>query len=163
MLGPPPEPTVLVALQAFPETNVGDYPYYDDDGRNALAIDAGIYRDPDMFAAAQTTFPGETYIYDVVLTTLGEEDGESSFKLFVNDAPVGLTYQNTPVSEADDNTPQTHTWTNVTVETGDTIEIHSNPHSNGLFYDDPPANTLPAFARGRWRQVQFTPSESGGE
>jgi hypothetical protein len=158
-LGPAPDDTVLTALVDFPETDVGDIPYYQDtSARMALAIDAGIYRDSEVFAAARTTFPGESYVYDVILTTLGEEDGESSYKLFVGNAFVEPTYQNVPVDAANDNTPQTHTWTNVSVELGDTIDIPANPQSNGMLFDDPPQNTLSAYARGRWQQVVFTPA-----
>ncbi|WP_063769056.1 sugar-binding protein [Flammeovirga sp. OC4] len=119
---------------------------YKDNGRNAIAVDAGLYK--DKFAATKKVFDGFTGFYNISMTTLTEEDGESTFRLKVNGRLVG-EFQN-PVATTDME-PYTHEFKNVLIEKGDEVQIESNAHSNGLI---PEGNGF-AYARGRWRSLKF--------
>ncbi|WP_082795807.1 sugar-binding protein [Flammeovirga sp. SJP92] len=119
---------------------------YKDNSRNAIAVDAVQYK--DKFAATKKVFDGLTGFYNVAMTTLTEEDGESTFRLRVNGQLVG-EFQN-PVATTDME-PYTHEFKNVLIEKGDEVQIESNSHSNGLI----PEGDGFAYARGRWRSLNF--------
>ncbi|NME71737.1 T9SS type A sorting domain-containing protein [Flammeovirga aprica] len=119
---------------------------YKDNSRNAIAVDAGQYK--DKFAATKKVFDGLTGFYNISMTTLTEEDGESTFRLKVNGQLVG-EFQN-PVATTDME-PYIHEFQNVLIEKGDEIQIESNAHSNGLI----PEGDGFAYARGRWRALNF--------
>lgn len=119
---------------------------YKDNGRNAVAVDASIYK--DRFGATQKIFEGVNGFYNISLTSLTEIDGESSYRLRINNTLIG-EFQN-PASSTD-YTENIHTFENVLVETGDLIQIESNTHSNGTI----PEGDGFAFSRGRWRSIDF--------
>lgn len=119
---------------------------YKDKGRNAVAINAGAHK--NKYAASTKTFNGASSYYDITLTSLTEEDGESTYRLKINGKLVG-EFQN-PETTADMQ-PFTHTFKNVFVLTDDVIQIESNTHSNGKI----PEGDAFAFARGRWRSISF--------
>jgi hypothetical protein len=147
---------IYVGRTGFPNTNAGEVPYYEDTTRDCLAIDAANVSYRGKFARAERTFDGPSGLFDVTITTLTEEDGECTYRLFVNGAVVG-TYQNPRVNASGDSQPNTHTWTGIMVNTGDTIAIESNTHSNGLI----PEGAGYAWARGRWRQIEFASANGG--
>ena len=55
---------------------------YKDNGRNAVAINAGVYK--GKFAAAKKEFTGVSGFYTITLTSLTEEDGESTYRVKVD-------------------------------------------------------------------------------
>lgn len=136
-----------VGIQDFEMTQIDTFVIsYKDVGRNAVAVDASIYK--NKFGATRKIFDGVTGFYKISLTSLTEIDGESSYRLRINNELIG-EFQN-PASSTD-YTENVHTWENILVETEDVIQIESNTHSN---------NTIPegdafAFARGRWRSIDF--------
>ena len=146
---------VLDATSDFPTIDAGQAPYYVDSARDALAINAGNLNNRDKFARATTGFNGTTGTYDITITSLGETDGECSFRLLVNGSVIG-TRQNTRVTT--DYGPQYHTFTNVSVPTGATLAVESNAVSNGLI----PEGDGFAYARGRWTTLTLSPSGEGG-
>lgn len=120
---------------------------YKDKGRNAIAINAGMHK--SKYAAAKKVFGGASSYYNITLTSLTEEDGESTYRIKVNGKLVGEV-QNPETSA--DMQPYTHTIKKVLVRTGDLVQIESNTHSNGKI----PEGDAFAFARGRWRSITFT-------
>jgi hypothetical protein len=142
---------VYAATIDFPNINAGEVPYYKDDARNALAIDASVVSYRDKFARATASFTGTAGNYDVTITALGETDGDCFYRLLVNGNVMG-TRQNTPVTV--DYTPQNHTFTNVAIPAGATLGVESNAVSNGLI---PEAGGF-AFARGRWTTLALAPA-----
>lgn len=138
----------LAALEDFERTKVeGFVPYYKDKNAGALAIDAATY--PGQFAAAETQWDGPSGTYDPTIVTVPEEDGESTYRMFVNGTPVG-EFTNPETDEAF--AQATHTWSDIELSTGDTIRITSNPHSNGKI----PEGDGYAYSRGRWKHLVIT-------
>lgn len=121
---------------------------YKDTSRNAVAVNAGMYK--DQFAAARKTHNLPTGNYDITITSLTEEDGECTYRLKVDGKLVG-EFQNPEVDATGDMKPHTHTFTNVAIKKGEVFQIESNTHTNGKI----PEGTSTAWARGRWRSVNF--------
>lgn len=141
---------VYQAIMDFPNCAAGEVPYMKE-RRNALAINAAIKANRDKFARAEMTYPGATGNYDITITTFTEMDGESTYRLLINGRVAG-TYVNPRVGERRDLKIHTHRWSNIVVHTGDSVAIESNTSSNGLI----PEGDSFAWARGRWRQLEFT-------
>lgn len=151
---------VLNAVEDFEQTHMGQAPYYVDTLNFSLAIDARRLEYRNLFARATTIFQGVPATYDVSITTLTEEDGESLFRLLVNDTVVG-TYRNTYIGEGSskDLQPNVHTWNHIALKTGDKIGIESAAHTNGEI----PENGGTAWARGRWQQLTLSPSDENSQ
>ena len=147
-----PAAIVYKALTDFPVTDAGEVPYYKDNFRQALAIDASVVAYRDKWAGAERTFDGPSGTYDVTITTVMEEDGESSFRLLINGTIVA-EFQNPLIGPGDprNNQTATHTWEDIAIAEGDTLGVASNTHSNGLL----PEGSGFAWARGRWRQIEL--------
>jgi uncharacterized protein DUF5060 len=143
---------VLNAIRDFKTVSGGDLvPYYTDSGHGVLAINAAQYK--DKFAAAETKFSGKTGTYDVTIVTMTETDGEATYKLSVGGKQVG-TFVNPSVQE--DYQKVLHTWKNVALKKGDSIQVASNTASNKRF---PEENSF-GYARGRWLQLMIAPPET---
>lgn len=147
-----------VALQAtsnFPTLSVSGFsPAYKDNARNAVAIDASKYK--DQFAAAESTFSGDTGTYDVKLTTLTEIDGESVYRISIDGTLIG-EYKN-PTTTTDYQEAGT-TFKNINVSKGAKIRVEFNSHTNGKI----PEGNSTAYSRGRWTALDFVcQGNSGG-
>jgi uncharacterized repeat protein (TIGR01451 family) len=140
------ETITLQALGDFPSIDAGEVPYYTEDARGTLAINAAIEEYRDKFARATTTYSGAGGTYDLTLNTLGELDGDCEYRVLVNGVVVG-TVVNDPVTN--DYTEQFHTFADIDVPAGATLAVESNALSNGLI----PEGDAYAFARGRWRSL----------
>lgn len=146
---PPPVNHLLLPAKNFTVQAVdGFVPFYVDSQRGCLAVNSILY--PNQFAAARTYFNGTSGTYDITITTLSEIDGEPSYKLRINGTYIGSPY--TQPYTGVDYSPLTHTWPNVSINNGDTIQVESNSVSNGLV----PEGDAFAFARGRWTQLELT-------
>lgn len=119
---------------------------YKDNTRNAIAIDAAIYK--DKVAASESVFRGASGNYNITITTLTELDGESSYNLYVDGKMVG-NYQNP--STTVDYRATIKTFENIEVSHGATIRVSSNSTSNGKI---PEGNGF-AYSRGRWSKLDF--------
>lgn len=141
------------ARSDFPVIDQGAIPYYKDEDNNALAIDARVKSYRNQFARASRSFEGPSGLYNVSITTLAEEDGESLYCLYVNDIIAG-TFRNHHVGARSplDMAPSKHTWFGVALQNGDTLSIESIPHSNGEIAEGDGS----AWARGRWRTLEIT-------
>lgn len=113
-------------------------------------------------AQLQPTVP-KTWYYDVTITAVAEEDGESEFALVVNGEIVDT--MTTPVTDrtpgVGDMDDYAHIWEGVPLFLGDTIEIWGKAHSNlGLEEGAGCRNWSPtyAWARGRWRLLDLAPT-----
>jgi len=138
----------LNATSDFDTINVSGFsPAYIDNAQNALAINAAQHK--DKFAAAQTTFSGETGTYDITLTTLTEIDGESTYRVAVNGTVVG-TYQN-PESSTDYTSAGT-TFENITIPKGAQVRVEFSSNTNGKIAE----GNGTAYSRGRWTSISFT-------
>lgn len=154
-----PASIIYHARKDFPDTEGGTLPFYKDKRNDALAIAANNVAHRKGYARASRTFEGTSGTYDLTLTTLTEEDGESIYRLLIDGKAVA-TYQNpsvyNPPNSPLDLQPHTHTWPGISIPQGATIGIESNAATNGHIPED--GGT--AWARGRWRQLEIAASTS---
>jgi len=143
----------LRALEDFPVIDAGEVPYYREPGRDALAIDASILAYRDRFARATTLHPGPGGRFDLVLTTLAEVDGETTYHLLVDGNRVG-TATNPRVPE--EFSVQEIAFTDIEIPEGAMLGVDSAAVSNGLV----PENGEYAYARGRWRSLDVSTAGS---
>ncbi len=145
--GPTGQTYILNATTDFPTYTgiAGFVPAYIDAAQSALAINAATYK--DEWAAAQTTFTGLSGTYDFKLISLLETDGESSYLVKINGVAIGSAKQN--ISTGTDYVEHEHIWSNVSINSGDQIQVEFNTHSNGLI----PEGDGFAYSRGRWRRL----------
>lgn len=152
----PPPPPESVTIEAVDFDNKGDF--YVDDSKY-LAIDPD--NDDDKTGTATEPFNGNDGTYDITFYGVGEEDGESMYKLYINDVLVG-EYQVPPTTEAFAEGPEFNmTWTGVAVNSGDIIKVVATAHSNGTVNE----STSPggyAWSRARWYRIDFDPAGSSG-
>jgi hypothetical protein len=136
---------VLKAIQHFQIVS-GDsiVPAYMDTGHSALAVNPEQYK--DKFAAAETTFKGKPREYDVIILTMMETDGESTYKLKVDGKQIG-TFTNPKTSE--DYKPTYHIWKDVSLAADAKIRIEFNSATNSTARQ----GSRKAYSRGRWTEL----------
>jgi len=143
----------------FPNIDGGDVPYYRDHGNEVLGIRANIVENRTGFARASRAFDGVTGTYDVIITTMTEEDGESTYRLLINGVQKA-SYTNPVIFDPPDSPldlqPHRHTWKGIAIPAGATIAVESNADTNGEIPED--GGT--AWARGRWSQLEFVSTSS---
>jgi len=145
-----PDPYTLVAIRDFQAVESPDFvPFYRDNGREALAINSARHK--DTFSAAQTIFAGESGTYDIILTTVAEKDGESTYRLVVGGKTVGTCTN--PATERNYQ-PMDHTWRNVTIPKNDVIRVEFNTASN----QKQPGGSGFDYSRGRWTKLVLEPA-----
>lgn len=143
------ETLVYQAIDDFPSIEAaGAAPYYKDrgNGRNALAIDASIEDNRDIFARASASFTGSGGRYNVTIDALGEIDGEGEYRLLIDGVVVGSA---TNARVTQDWGVQSHVFADIDIPAGAEIAVESNAVTNGLI----PEGDITAYARGRWRTV----------
>lgn len=137
----------LEASKDFSVLNIPGYAApYKDPYRPAMAIDASKHQ--NTWAASKVRLTAPKGLYYITLTTLGEIDGESSYKLFVDGELIGEV-KNKPTNK--DYSEQKHSFRNVRLNATSEIQIAFNSHSNGKV---PEGNAF-AFSRGRWTKLNF--------
>ncbi len=145
----------IPALTGFPVLKVDGFaPAYLDNARQAIAVNP--IEHGSQWAAAQTTFSGSTGTYDVVLKTLTEIDGESSYRVRINNKLLEPVFKNPETTQ--DYVPASYTWKGVSVKTGDQVQVEFQAHTNGKI----PEGNGTAFSRGRWTELALTCGSSGG-
>jgi type 1 glutamine amidotransferase len=143
-------PIFLKATRDFENISVeGFVPYYVDEARNALAINAAEEKYRGEFAAAQHRFAGEEGIYALTLYTMQETDGESEYAVSINGKEVLKT--NNSATQIDYSIHEGHAEADVQLKPGDLIQITSNAPTNGLI----PEGDTTAYARGRWTELML--------
>ncbi|WP_430936024.1 hypothetical protein [Saccharicrinis sp. 156] len=137
----------LSAMDDFPILTIPGYaPPYKDKYRKAMAIDAVHYK--NVFAASKVQLTAPKGLYNITISTLGEIDGESTYRLKVNGVELGQT-QNKETEK--DYKIDNFTFKNVRLEEVNDIQVEFNSHSNGKI----PEDDAFAFSRGRWTQLKF--------
>lgn len=158
------QPIIYKALTDFAiiKATTGTAEYYTEPTRGCFAIDATNPAYRQKFAAATTVFKGTSGKYDLKLTALQELDGETNHKIYVQGKQVGGTLQNDRIfgTSLPDYSPKIHTLTNILLNSGDTIRVESDVHSNSLMHEGGVVKTPPvwAWARGRWTQIELIPA-----
>jgi len=155
--GPPPEPVkadaegaiVLRAIEHLKIATAGGFvDAYRDNGHNALAINPDNHK--DKFSAAEAVFTGKSGKYDIMLTTLAETDGESTYRVLIDAKTVG-TFTNPKTSE--DYKPTVKSWPEIVVAKGAKIRVEFNTATNS----QATTGNRKAYSRGRWRNVVLAP------
>lgn len=140
-----PKADTLSSIRDFDRLEIEGYvPVYKDSFRNAIAVNSVEF--PNQFGAAETIWQGMSGQYSVTIETMPEEDGESTYRLFVNGDIKG-SYINPETDQAFGNS--CHTWNQIQIISGDTVRVASSTHSNGLIPEDGGF----AYARGRWNNL----------
>jgi hypothetical protein len=146
---------ILKAHQTF--KSVGNIPFYHDKKNSALGIDARETQYRNVWATAKLEVPKTIWekkaqtsrsFKKVTLVTVGEIDGESSYRVLLNDNEIGnFTNQETTTDYQEnyfDLGP-------LTLKPGDIITVQAKAVTNGKI----PENGGTAYARGRWRGLVF--------
>jgi hypothetical protein len=120
------EPFTVSAIDEFKATDkVGYVPFYIHRGIDALAVNSEEHE--NEYAFATYSFNNKSGEYNIKITTLLEDDGESTYKLFVNNKQVAQI-QN---EESDANyVERVYDYGNFKLQKGDVIGIAFNNVSN---------------------------------
>lgn len=143
------------AVDAFqPVTDPAFAPYYRETSSarpndHGVAIDT--VRHAGKSAAAELTYAGEPGRFNLELTAVGEEDGESTYRLVIDGRALEQK-RNHPVP--DKRVPQVHRWGPLDLKTGDRIRVVFAGATNGKI----PERDGTAWARGRWRALTLVPA-----
>ena len=124
---------LVMAAKDFPTESTN---YYLDG--EYLAIDP----DSNTDSGTEMAFPGESGTYNIILHTIGEDDGRSSYKVYVSGKLIGQ-HQNQLAKQSRENFSVT--FEKVSVNKGDIIRVESNVHSED-------GND---YSRGRWEKIEF--------
>lgn len=141
---------VLLANSDFTlhEQNSSNAIFYDDPKTDSLGIDAANLDFRTQYAIASYTLGAEEEgDFELGFVSLSEFDGESHYKLFLNDKLVG-DFTN-PRTELDFHEVYFKTGKVFSLQAGDEIKVEAIVASNGLIPEDGGY----AWARGRWRAV----------
>jgi hypothetical protein len=146
--------TVLKSKRIIPE--YWDYqvesfvPGYFQKEIGAYAVNT-LKQPTDKWAAANYIFEGKTGIYNLEFTSILEIDGESSYKIFVDNKEI-LSVKNPRIfDKADDYKHYKWKAEKIKIKRGALIQVQFMPDSNKLI----PEKGGFAFARGRWTNVEF--------
>jgi len=141
------EPFTVSAIDKFGATEKEGYvPFYIHRGVDALAVNSEEHE--NEYAFATYTFSKKSGEYEIKITTVLEDDGESTYKLFINDKQVAqMQNEKSDVNYVE----RVYSFGKLKLKQGDVIGIAFNNVSNGKI----PENDSFAFARGRWKNLIF--------
>ncbi|MGB0371800.1 MAG: hypothetical protein ACPGN3_10725 [Opitutales bacterium] len=128
----------------------GAAPFTKERKRGVLQINAAKKVNRDKWARASVVpglKPGD---YDVTLIVVLEEDGESPYRLYVNDHLIGEKI-NRVVGKEENFDRTKHLFKNVNIPEGAEISIESKAVTNGKI----PEGDGTAWARGRWASLSI--------
>jgi hypothetical protein len=119
----------------------------------------GYYLDQDKWLAinpadnktalAKQAFPFPSGCYDVTLEAVGEEDGNSTYTVAINDQPIGAHECPLASSAMEEGRAYHRTWKNHRVDSGDIVAVGSTIASaDGREY-----------SRARWSRITFLPAD----
>lgn len=145
--------TLTFEAGEFGELDRGEIPFYYEDGRGALAINAAneAYRGP--YAEASVAFAAEAGVFDVSLVSLQEIDGECDYQVYVNDVLIAEFVNDRTET---DYLEQQHTVSGISIPAGATLVVAARADTNGLI----PEGDGTAWARGRWRRLTLERQEA---
>ncbi len=125
---------------------------YVDKNRKAIAINAGKFK--NQYGAAIYTFNGKPGKYNLQLNALAELDGESNYRIAINENLLAGSKKNPQIfgTGQPDYTPVAHVWKNVQLKKGDTIRVEFSSETNGKI----PEGDITAYSRGRFTGIELT-------
>lgn len=116
-------------------------------GKNWLAIDPNKYKE----AKTTTTFNFESGVYDIIFVGVGENDGESRFKILVNNTVVSTFKTALSKKTFEEGIAYNTLVVSITIKRGDKITVVANVGTiDGVEY-----------TRGRWSGIVFVPEGEG--
>ncbi len=139
---------ILDANTYFTPNDASKEYFYFDEWRKAAAINAGKPDARNIFVRASYEVPAKlpSKALNMQLVTLSEIDGESSYRVFINDQLIGeFTNAETTI----DYSENTFDLGLQSLKQGDTIHVEANAVTNGKI----PEGDITAFSRGRWRAL----------
>ena len=141
-------------MQPNTDFTFSDPAYFDED-RSAFAIRADIKAAREKLVPASLLWkPQRDGIYNLTLVTLGEIDGESSYRILHNGKLIGeFTNPETSI-DYDENF---FTMNDVNAKEGDIFVVESTAVTNGKI----PEGDATAFSRGRWQALIFNNVKNG--
>jgi len=123
-----------------------------DDSHFYLHQDKWLAINPEQHKQAETRmpFPHPDGRYDVVFFAVGENDGQSEYRVTCNDQAIGTFV--CPLSSAmfAEGKPFNTVWENVAIARGDSIAVQAKVGTDGQ-----------AFSRGRWAGMAFVSPGQG--
>ena len=132
----------IIASQEFPVEGNNFYK----NGKNWLAINPKEHKN----ANTSTTFNFESGQYDVIFVGVGENDGSSTFSVFINNNELGSYAPPLAKTMWEEGKEFNAFWENIKVNKGDTITVKAKIGTDGK-----------EFTRGRWAGIVFTPVGKG--
>jgi hypothetical protein len=145
----PPQEITVRSIDFDKYTGISGFvPYYKDN--EVLAINTVEH--PDQWAAAQYTYNDESYIFDVSVIVLVENDGETPARLRVAGEIVGDSIA--PEYIDGKWRDETITWKDITINKGDLVQVETIGVSNQKVKE---SSGDWGYARGRWRSMTLTP------
>lgn len=136
---------ILKVNEAFQPNHHEGMQFYFDKRREAFAVNAAQERARDRFFGATYVYTKkQTRIFDMVLVTLTEVDGESQFRVKLNGKVIG-EFANPETTQ--DYKEAYFRIPNVSLVNGDIVTVESMAVTNGKI----PEGDGTAYARGRWR------------
>lgn len=131
-----------IASQDFPTENNNFYK----NGKNWLAIHPEKHKE----ATTSTTFIFDSGKYDIVFVGVGENDGNSNFKLFINKKKIGEYHPPLTDSLFEEGKKFNALWKRVKIKKGDKITVSAKVATDGN-----------EWTRARWAGIIFTPVGKG--
>ncbi|WP_372775376.1 DUF5060 domain-containing protein [Mangrovibacterium sp.] len=108
---------------------------------------------PERSKEARTTslFTGTDGVYDLVFVGVGENDGQSSYEVLVNEKEVGRLIVPLSKSSFEEGVQYNDLWENINLKNGDKITVIAKVGSKDG----------QEFSRGRWAGLVFAPMTKG--
>lgn len=132
----------VIKAVSFPVDNNDFYV----DKNKWLAVDPNKTKE----AATSRKIPFNSGMYDVVFVAVGENDGNSEYKVYINDTQIG-EFKVPMSSEMFAEGPNHNDlWENIEINKGDKITVQAKVGTDGTEY-----------SRGRWSGIVFTPMTKG--
>lgn len=135
---PPPGDETTVTMQAVDFANKGNF--YVDQSK-WLGIEPGS---SPVSATATDNFSGTAGSYTITFHAVGENDGRSSFELYVGGDLVGSFQPPLSTDLFEEGAAYNYTWTNVSVSANDEIKVVGTTASEDT-----------EWARARWSKIVF--------
>ncbi len=135
-----PRAGLLMPAVSFPTSGSG---YYADKDK-WLAVNPEQRKD----AKAMAPFPFAGGRYHLTLQTVGENDGRSSYEVFVNDVKLGAFLTPLSKEQFEEGKRFHNTWKNIEIGQGDVIAVRSVIGSEDG----------QEFSRARWSALAFAPA-----
>ncbi len=144
------EAKILSAARDFQPVRESPFVNYYTETKSADPAEHGAAiqtpRHQDRPAAAEFIYPGPPGVYDLTLLAVAEEDGESVYRILVDDRDLG-TRRNPP--QTGKRIVMPHRWRGIALKKDTRLRVVFAGHTNGKI----PEGSGTAWSRGRWRAL----------